>query len=157
MPKNSKEYQRDYREKRKDAPAAQRIVAEMERRYKDTRKLLEDAMSKCVVGTSAYLRHVEAISDLDRRHREELVSRGLQPESLGTAARQGWHFVAHVSVQGNANVIEVPESEVQAVLAKRAKDDAARLAKMAQPGDAEARVALDAEFGFTPKSEENDE
>jgi hypothetical protein len=149
---------RDYRKgtKKTDTPAAQRIVTEMQQKYEHTRKLLEDAMATCEPGTNAYLRHLEAIADHDRKHREELVSRGIEPASLGTAARQGWHFVCHVSTQGAASVTEVPADRVEAVLAQRAKDDAARLAKNSRREDEEIRRQLNEEFGFNADGSEKD-
>jgi hypothetical protein len=157
MPKNTKEYQRDYRQKRKDAPKAAQIEREMQAQYAKAKQRLEKALKTCMPGSNAYLKYTEAISDLERKYREERAERGLDPESLGTAARQGWHFVCHVSTQGTPTVTEVPADRVEEVLAQRAKRDADRLAKMTRPGDDDIRAQLDAEFGFTPGAEKSEE
>jgi hypothetical protein len=157
MPKNTKEYQRDYRQRRKDAPKAAQIEREMQAQYAKAKQRLETALKTCMPGSNSYLKYTEAISDLERRYREERAERGLDPESLGTAARQGWHFVCHVSTQGTASVMEVPADRVEELLAQRAKTDAARLTKMTGPGENEIRAQLDAEFGFVTGAEKSEE
>lgn len=152
-------YMRDYRKGKKstDTSRAVQIEAEMQQKYEETRRKLEAAMATCEPGTNAYLRHVEAISDLDARHRDERRKCGLDPASLGTGVKPSWHFVCHVSTQGTASVTEIPAENVVQVLAQRARLDAARLAKMNHPGDDEIRRQLNEEFGFNPDGSEKSE
>ena len=153
MPKNTPEYQRNYRQKQKSAPRAAQIEREMRQQFETAKKRLEAGLKGLLPGCNAYVKIVQAISDLEREYRQERAERGLDPESLGTAAKPGWHFVCHISTQGTPTVTEVPEDRVAEVLAQRAKKDTAILAAKTSPGDAELRAALDAEFGFGPGAE----
>lgn len=152
--KNSKEYQKQYMQKRrksaKDAPKAAQIEQEMREQFETAKARLESGLEKCLPGSNAHTKLVTEISKLEREYRQERASRGLDPQSLGTAVRPSWNFVCRVGVSGNVTCTEVPQDQVEQALHDRNRAEAEHLKKLQQPGDDELRAALDREFGFGP-------
>src|SRR4029077_13237560 len=94
---------------------------EMEKAFEESLKRLETGLATTEPGTNAYLKYADAIDDLKRKHREERASRGLDPERLGSAGPNGWHFVATIGRGGSINTIEVPAEKLGEILAAEQK------------------------------------
>src|SRR5437879_2997557 len=78
------------------ARTAKTVVREIDRSYKNARKLIKQGMDKTTPGTIAFLNHVRALVDLDQRFRQERSERGVDPKDLGTATKTRYVFTSTV-------------------------------------------------------------
>ncbi len=138
------QYMRGLRQRKRESQTeSTKLLSELTASYKENRKRLIDALGTLKPGTSVFLQYCRAIEECDRKHREELVVRGLSPENLGANVRPGWKFVAHVSADGTVNCVEVHPGQAPPVNAKFPERSAS---------DLEGIKALNHEFGFTDDS-----
>jgi hypothetical protein len=75
------------------------VSREIDKSYRNAKKLILDGLKKTTVGSRANLDHVRALADLDRRHRQERADRGIDAQNLGVAAKARYVFIATVDAE----------------------------------------------------------
>ena len=76
---------------------AKTIAKQIQQDYEQHREQLEASMKETTPGTRAHLDHINALANLDRKHRDELAERGLIPQQLGAAVTRVYEFTAVVT------------------------------------------------------------
>ncbi len=127
-------------------PSTRTLAKQLQADYESHKTRLLDALAQCPAGTTMHLRHLQALSDLDRRHREEMREVGLSPERLGAAVEKAWHFVAIVATDGSLSTEPVKPEKVASVLAQNAARMRKRTKDWDTPENRTFREELDAEY-----------
>jgi hypothetical protein len=73
---------------------AKTIAKEIEKSFRENRRLLLDSMKGLNTGSAAYLNRVVALSKLEQSYRQERAERGLDPENLGAVVTVVYDFRA---------------------------------------------------------------
>src|SRR5258708_25069899 len=68
------------------ARTAASVSREIDKSYRDAKKLILNGLKNTMVGSRANLDHIRALADLDRRHRQERADRGVDAQNLFVAA-----------------------------------------------------------------------
>ena len=124
------------------------IAASIEKSYRENRRRLLKALDELDVGTSGYLKTVEALQKLDESYRRERAQRGIDTSDIGLAARPaGFRFVAFTGNDGAVTTREISADKIDQVLAQRAAQHRERMRKVLNDPARKRIVAeLEAEF-----------
>lgn len=76
--------------------SAKTIASEIEKSFKKHKGMIEKAMESIEPGTRSHLDHISALSDLERKYRDERAKRGLGAMNLGVAAAPAFYFRATI-------------------------------------------------------------
>jgi hypothetical protein len=136
------------------APAtdAAAIERQMKREHRKLIRQMEAGLATCEVGTQSHLKTLSAISDERRKFRDELVRRGLSPQSLGLVKRGSWRFIARIGSDGAVTTIEAEsERQFQQLCSEETAKYKARTRRT--PKEKAIIAELDAEFGFVSDAE----
>lgn len=75
---------------------AKTISREIDQSFKKNRQLLLDSMKGLDTGSRAYLDRLTALSNLERKYRQERAERGLDPVNLGSVTTTTYIFKATI-------------------------------------------------------------
>lgn len=110
--KSRSQYMKQYRaQKKSEETESTKVLAQIEKTYRDNRALITEAMKTLKIGTKVYLDYANSLDKLDRNHRDELVRRGLVAENLGVNIRPRWEFIALIGRTGEITCIEVKDGQ----------------------------------------------